>query len=124
MCLRSIDRVTVDGVGYKVFTRRKSGKLHSRYMATRVYEGRWQTAPPGRRIGYADSSHSYPHGFHVWLELPNNPPTSARQELWKVQYQGVITSGIDNGRHVVVAKRMKPIERVDEEGRRVPVKKG
>ena len=118
----------MDGVGYKRFVRGKDGKLHGWFIRDHVYEGRWQTATTGK-IEYADSSHSYPTGFHVWLEVPQHLPTSnrgreGRVELWKVQYQGVTTSGIDNDQHVVVAKRMKLIERVGDEGRRVTVKKG
>ncbi len=118
----------MDGVGYKRFVRGKDGKLGGWFVRDRVHEGRWQTASSGK-IQYTDSSHSYPAGFHVWLEVPQHLPTSnrgreGRVEMWKVQYQGVITSGIDKGQHVVVAKRMKLIERVGDEGRRVTVEKG
>ncbi len=123
MCLRSKDRVPVDGVGYKIFTRLKDGKLRSYYIHTHVYEGRWQTAPKGEKIFYGASSHSYPPGFHVLLIRPDTT-YGDWTELWRVEYQGVITSGIDNDQHTVVAKRMKLIEQVDVEGRRVTVKKG
>ncbi len=122
MCMKTVDKKPISGVGYKTFKVRPDGKLTSVFYANSIIPGKWKTTRAKGKItvwsglSLTPRGH-YPKGFHVWLTRPKVVTKRGSQQLWLVEYRDVVASGTNQGipaiglLRAVVARSIRPLRR-------------
>lgn len=120
MCLDTIDKtITVEsGTGYKRFGRDDYNHLRAEFRSTRFPIGKWLEDKKKKPIS-GPAGMQYPTGFHIYLARPG-PLTGITR---KVLFDNVVAQGKQDGKRVVVAKRIfvEPLGRRAEEDKQCQI---
>lgn len=136
MCLSELKEFTPrkDGIGYQVkrkwklgryplygalFRNEKNTEICSGRMSHCLKKNRWYKANKKDIITYSffSTKRAYESGFHVYTGLKSAQEMYARGNkigkcIVKVKFNDVVATGLQHGKRVVVARRIKIIEEV------------
>jgi len=96
-------KVKVSRIGFKEFRRNDEGRLVFRYFGERVKSNTWLKAK--QKDVVSSNNSRYKTGFHIYI-VNNRQYKNLYGHIYKVKFRGIICSGHQNGKRVIVAKEM------------------
>jgi hypothetical protein len=120
MCLDRLEAFPTKGYGWKAFDKDSDGNLSGLYTYYEFPVNRWLDANANgisTTLQANHSIHTYKSGFHIYSSRESARATGGT--VRKVKFKNVITTGMQCGHRVIVAKNVLVIPSKKRSSRKV-----